>query len=176
MLRKIYRLTGNSLAGTKTQIATIASSPPAPGKVLLIKYNISTGLVSAYYDGALVTSATDTTYIAETFKGGFAVAGFNSQVGVGSATAYNVIHYAVTSINGGSPFTASQTSSSAETTGFTGGGVMSSITATWGAYSLPITNIGGTLDDPTFDKGVRVDGQVYPKNGETLNFTFIKRF
>lgn len=80
----------------------------------------------------------------------------------------------VDTINGGSPFTASQVSSSAETSGFTGGGAMSSITAEWGAYSIPITNIGGTLDDPTFNKAVRVDGQVYPADGETLSLTFTK--
>lgn len=101
-------------------------------------------------------------------KYGAAVSRFGS---VRQVDIYYTPDQAVTSINGGSPFTASQTASSAVTTGFTG--VPTSITATWAGGSIPISGIGGSTNAPTFTKAVRVDGSQYPKNGELLTLTFI---
>jgi hypothetical protein len=75
----------------------------------------------------------------------------------------------VTSINSGNPFAASQTASSAVTTGFSG----LPTTITSNATGLTFSNIGGTTNAPTFTKSVRTDGAVYPKDGVTATVTFV---
>lgn len=96
-------------------------------------------------------------------------AGMSSRGGqlVGLESEYDAAQ-SVVSINGGSPFTASQTSSSAETLGFTG--LPASITSN--VTGLTFGGIGGTANAPTFTKSVRTDGAVYPKDGVTATVTF----
>lgn len=84
-----------------------------------------------------------------------------------------VIQYAgvqtVTSINGGSPITASQSTVSAVTTGF--GGLPTSITTN--AAGVTCSDITGTTNAPSWTQTVRTDGAVFPKSGTTVNFTFV---
>lgn len=81
---------------------------------------------------------------------------------------YYTPNQTVTSINGGSPFTASQTTSSAVTTGFTG--LPSTITSN--LSGLTFSGIGGSTNAPTFSKSVPIDGAVYPQRGLTATVTF----
>lgn len=78
--------------------------------------------------------------------------------------------YLVTSINGGSPIPASQTSLAAVLAGFTV--PVTTITATYTGGSLAISGIGGATNAPTFTKPVRVDGVAFPKAGTTVTFAF----
>ncbi len=147
------------------------STSVANTDVYILTYNRITGLLSGFKNGTSIITTTDTTYLSDDLYGGFAAQGYNNFIGVTAATIYNLVVREVTSINSGNPFTASQTSSSAITTGFTG--LPTSITATWAGGSIPITNIGGSTNAPTFTKAVRVDGSQYPKDGEILTLTFI---
>lgn len=76
----------------------------------------------------------------------------------------------ITSINGGSAITAGKTSIASVSTGFTG----LPVTITTNASGVTCSNIGGTTNAATFDISDRVDGGLYPKSGNSVNFTFTK--
>lgn len=74
----------------------------------------------------------------------------------------------VTSINGGSPITSSQSSVAAVTTGFTG----LPTTITTNATGVTCGTISGTTNAPTWVQTVRTDGAVFPKSGTVVTYTF----
>ncbi len=76
--------------------------------------------------------------------------------------------YSVTSINGGSPITSSQSAVAADTTGFTG----LPTTITTNATGVTCGTISGTTNAPTWVQTVRTDGAVFPKSGTVVTYTF----
>jgi len=82
---------------------------------------------------------------------------------------YYTPNQTVTSINGGNPITANQTTVSSVTTGFTG--LPTSITCD--LAGITCSSIGGTTNAPTFVKSQRVNGQPWPLNGATATFTYV---
>jgi len=126
----------------------------------------TTGAFIFYKNNVQFTTFTDTTYSTGLRAGMFSRAGGGY---IKSVTVSDYVAQAITSINGGSPFTASQTTSSAVTTGFTG--LPASITPN--VTGLTFSGIGGTTNAPTFTKSVRTDGAVYPKDGVTATVAFV---
>lgn len=76
----------------------------------------------------------------------------------------------VTSINGGSPITSSQSAVAAITTGFSG----LPTTITTNATGVTCGTISGTTNAPTWMQTVRTDGAVFPKSGTVVTYTFTK--
>lgn len=92
---KLHRVTGG-INGTKVQLSTVVNSQAA-NNVYTLKYNISTGLLSAEVNSVQVTSATDSTYISDDLYGGFGNTGFlTSQTGIAEANVYNVQSFDLT--------------------------------------------------------------------------------
>jgi len=75
----------------------------------------------------------------------------------------------VTSINGGSPITSSQSAVAAITTGFTG----LPATITTNATGVTCGTITGSTNAPTWVQTVRTDGAVFPKDGTVVSYTFV---
>ena len=151
------KLTGSVLAGGTFATVPIANAwieLSHTGTTLTVKQN-----------GATLGSVTGITRPTN------ARAGMSSRGGqlVGLESEYDAAQ-SVVSINGGSPFTASQSSGTASLTGFTG--VVTSITSN--LTGLSFSGIGGTATDPTYTKSVPIDGAVYPKRGSTATLTFSK--
>jgi len=169
---KIYRISGVSINDTKTQLASVSSSPPEVGKTLLLSYNVVTGQLKGYYEGVLAVSATDALYSGETFRGGFVADGYNNFVGISSATAYNVALTTITSINGSNPITAGQTGIAVIADGFTA--KPTAVTATYesGAKSILATIGAGTATNFVINIQDRVDGEDWPLNNSVVTFTF----
>lgn len=141
----------------------------ADNDLLKIERNTVTGELKTYYNGVNLDPS------GVGYAGGTAVdarygAALSRYGRLKALTVEWTPNQTVTSINGGSPITASQTSVSSVTTGFTG--LPASITATYTGGSLAITGITGTTNAPTFTKPVRVDGQTFPKNGTSVTFTY----
>jgi hypothetical protein len=138
-----------------------------------LTYKPSTGRLQAFADGVLILTVTDTTYTGPDIYGVLYSSGYNSWNETSSFTAYNVNVYTVTSVNGGLPVYPGQTGIQAVTTGYTQ--LPSSILCTYsnGTKSIPVTDIAGTINNPTFSLGNRVDGSDCPLVGTILTFTFI---
>jgi len=74
----------------------------------------------------------------------------------------------VTSINGGSPITSSQSAVAAITTGFTG----LPTTITTDATGVTCGTITGTTNAPAWVQPIRTDGAIFPKSGTVVTYTF----
>jgi len=149
------KLNGSVLAG-----GTFATSPVAnawvelshTGTTLTVKQNGSTlGSVTG------ITRPTN------------ARAGMSSRGGVlvGLESEY-APSQTVTSINGGSPITSSQSAVAAITTGFTG----LPATITTNATGVTCGTITGSTNAPAWVQTVRTDGAVFPKSGTVVTYTF----
>jgi len=150
-----YALSGGVLATYSITLAT--------NDIIRCDLTQSTGTYVIKQNGT-----TRGTFVNTTYTSGL-VSGLLSRAGqVRSFTLEYTPAYTVDSINGGNPFTASQTTSSAGTTGFTG----LPATITSDVTGLTFSGIGGTTNSPTFTKSVRTDGAVYPKDGVTATVTF----
>lgn len=159
---RVFALATYALSGTALATYGITLST---NDVIRCDITQSTGTYVVKQNGT-----TRGTFINTTYTSGL-VSGILSRAGnIKDFTLEYTPAYSVTSINGGSPFTASQTASSAVTTGFTG--LPTSITSN--VTGLTFSNIGGTTNAPTFNKSVRTDGAVYPKDGVTATVTFTK--
>lgn len=136
-----------------------------------LTYKPSTGELKAYADNVLIMTRIDTTYTGPNIYGLLYSSGYNSWNETVSYTAYNVNVYTVESINNGSPVYSGQNNIQMVTTGFTG--LPTSITCTYsnGTKSIPVTNIAGATNNPTFTLGDRVDGADCPLDGTVLTFT-----
>ena len=152
-----YALSASALATYGITLAT--------NDVIRCDVTQSTGTYVVKQNGTTCGTFINTTYTSGLYGGILSRTG-----GIKDFTLEYTPPYAVTSINGGSPFTASQTSGTASLTGFTGvvTGIACDLTG------LSFSGIGGTATDPTFTKSVPVDGAVYPKRGSTATLTFSK--
>ena len=158
---KVFKVVASQSSGSA--LATY-SSPMTTGQKIKLVRTVSTDLYEIYINGSLIGSYTPSPNIYNPIYGACV-----SQYGsIRQVDLYYSPAQTVTSINGGNPFTASQTTSSAVTTGFTG--LPSSITSN--VTGLTFSGIGGTTNSPTFTKSVRTDGAVYPKDGVTATVTF----
>ena len=150
---------------TGTSIATTAVSNTA-NATFALEYNDSTGAIDVKKNGASVLTGnyTDTPTL---------FAGIRSFVS-GSAQSFSTVTVdytpaqTVTSINGGSPITSSQSAVAAVTTGFTG----LPTTITTNATGVTCGTIGGTTNAPTWVQPIRTDGAVFPKSGTVVTYTF----
>ena len=175
---RVYKTTAGGGANTLTQIGSTISLTAADSDDWLFGYNIVTGAIRVLQNGVSRFTATDTTHIftsgsIDPAKVAALRLGICSRAGLGrlrSATFHGINVYTVTSINGGSPITASQTSLAAILTGFSV--PVTTITATYTGGSLAISGIGGATNAPTFTKPARVDGVAFPKSGTTVTFAF----
>lgn len=148
-----------------TTIATLSTTNTA-NATFSMDFNDSTGAITVKKDGATVLTGTYTD--TPTLKLG--LQSFRS----GNAQSYNsvTIDYTpaqtITSINGGSPITSSQSAVAAITTGFTG----LPTTITTNATGVTCGTISGTTNAPTWVQTVRTDGAVFPKSGTVVTYTF----
>lgn len=125
----------------------------------------ATGGFIFYKNNVQFTTFTDTTY-----STGLR-AGLMSRAGGGYIKSVSVSDYvvqAITSINGGSPITSSQSAVAAITTGFTG----LPTTITTNATGVTCGTISGTTNAPTWVQTVRTDGAVFSKSGTVVTYTF----
>ena len=163
---RVYKTTAGGGANTLTQIGSTATITAVDSDDFLFGYNTSTGAIRVLQNGVSRFTATDTTHIAAALKLGVCS---RSAVGrVRSVTAHGITVYSVTSINGGSPITSSQSAVAAITTGFTG----LPTTITTNATGVTCGTISGTTNAPTWVQPVRTDGAVFPKSGTVVTYTF----
>ena len=87
---KLYAITAGSINGSLTQLASAGTSPSASDDTLSIKYNPSTGSLRSYYNGALISTVTNTAYDADPLRAGFAVDGYSGFIRIRAFTAFNI--------------------------------------------------------------------------------------
>lgn len=148
-----------------SQVGSTYTGTFALNDVVLGTLNTATGGFVFSKNGTQFRTFTDTTYSTGLRAG---IHSRSITAPIKSVTVSDYLLQSVTSINSGSPFTASQTSSSAVTIGFSG----LPATITSNVTGLTFSGIGGTTNAPTFTKSVRADGAVYPKDGVTATVTF----
>jgi hypothetical protein len=149
-----------------TQIGSTYTGTFAINDVVLGTLNPSTGAFTFSKNGTQFATFNNTTY-----STGLR-AGIHSRSLSGYVKSVSVSDYvvqSVTSINGGNPITANQTTVSSVTTGFTG--LPTSITCD--LAGITCSSIGGTTNAPTLVKSQRVNGSPWPLNGATATFTYV---
>lgn len=157
---RIFAVTNGKLSGGV--LATFAVSPIANA---VIEFSHTGTTLTVKQNGSAVGTLTAITRPTNPMAGATSRGGKLAAMQSEYDAAQSVV-----SINGGSPFTASQISGTASLTGFTG--VVTSIASD--LTGLNFSGIGGTATDPTYTKSVPVDGNVYPKRGSTATLTFAK--
>ena len=156
---RLFKVVASQLG---TQVGSSVTQTHADNQLRELRWTTG-GVMSMWVNGVQIgVNITDTTYT-PTYAAAISRAGRLRNM----ASIYTPAQ-TVTSINSGNPFSASQSTSSAVTTGFTG--LPASITSD--VTGLTFSNIGGTTNAPTFNKSVRTDGAVYPKDGVTATVTF----
>jgi len=169
---QISILTAAGIAGASTQVALQSAgiTPSADLDVIRLTYNPTTGVLNGYINGVLKVTGTNNVHAADNLLPGLAIDGYWNQISIGTFTAYDVAPPAtISSINDGSPITASQTTVSSVTTGFTG--LPTAITSN--LAGITCSAIGGTTNAPTFVKSQRVHGSPWPLNNTSATFTYV---
>ncbi len=159
---RLFKVVAGVLGG---QVGSTYTGTFALNDVVLGTLNTATGGFIFSKNGTQFTTFTDTTY-----STGLR-AGIHSRSTTGPIKSVTVSDYllqSVTSINGGSPITSSQSAVAADTTGFTG----LPTTITTNATGVTCGTISGTTNAPTWVQTVRTDGAVFPKSGTVVTYTF----
>ena len=159
---RLFKVSGGVLS---TQVGSTYTGTFALNDVVLGTLDTGTGGFVFSKNGTQFTTFTDTTY-----STGLR-AGIHSRSSTGPIKSVTVSDYllqSVTSINGGSPITSSQSAVAADTTGFTG----LPTTITTNATGVTCGTISGTTNAPTWVQTVRTDGAVFPKSGTVVTYTF----
>lgn len=163
---RVYKTTAGAGVTTLTQIGSTIPLTAVDGDDFLFAYNPSNGAMRCLQNGVSRFTATDSTHAAVDFR-----LGVLSRAALGrirSFTASGISVFTVTSINGGSPITSSQSAVAAITTGFTG----LPTTITTNATGVTCGTITGTTNAPAWVQPIRTDGAIFPKSGTVVTYTF----
>ena len=158
---RLWRI-GSDINAAPTSLGSV-SRERFVGDDYKLTYNISTGELIAYCNNVSVLTRTDTTYLSETFFGGFASRGFR-RAGVSSATIYNVAAAASVTIATALTPNASRTDTC---TGFANGAA----TLSFSGVSVPVTISSGSF---TWTVPMLSDGVTWPRlpaTGQTITLT-----
>ena len=150
-----YALSASALATYGITLAT--------NDVIRCDVTQSTGTYVVKQNGTTRGTFINTTYTSGLYGGILSRTG-----GIKDFTLEYTPAYTVTSINGGSPITSSQSAVAAITTGFTG----LPATITTNATGVTCGTISGTTNAPTWVQPIRTDGAVFPKSGTVVTYTF----
>lgn len=148
-----------------SQVGSTYSGTFALNDVVLGTLDTGTGGFVFSKNGTQFTTFTDTTYSTGLRAG---IHSRSTTAPIKSVTVSDYLLQSVTSINGGSPITSSQSAVAADTTGFTG----LPTTITTNATGVTCGTISGTTNAPTWVQPVRTDGAVFPKSGTVVTYTF----
>jgi len=148
------------------QVGSTYSGTFAINDVVKGTLDTATGGFVFYKNNTQFATFTDTTYSAG-LRAGLLIRSVTGYIKAISVSDY--VLQAVTSINGGSPITASQTTVASVTTGFTG--LPTAITSN--LAGITCSAIGGTTNAPTFVKSQRVHGSPWPLNNTSATFTYV---
>jgi hypothetical protein len=171
---RFARIDSGGLNGTAVNVGgPSALTASTIGDVITMRYNTTTGELSAVKNGQAVANftRTDTTHRLKSFKPGFAVNGYPGFTHIGSASVFDVPDPAViTAINNGQPIVVGQSSIIADHIGFSGS--VASVVSNLAVVQTQIAN--GTDTRTTFGISDWVDGAEYPELDTPVRFTFIR--
>lgn len=156
---RLFKVVASQLG---SQVGSSVTQTHADNQVRELRWTTG-GVMSMWVDGAQIgVNITDTTYT-PTYAAAISRAGRLRNM----ASIYTPAQ-TVTSINGGSPITSSQSAVAADTTGFTG----IPTTITTNATGVTCGTISGTTNAPAWVQPIRTDGAVFPKSGTVVTYTF----
>jgi len=155
-----YLVVNSQLSGSP--LVTALNIPAVTNQLVKLERNTSTNLYTMYVNGSSVGTFTSATYN-PLFAGAVSRSGYAREL-----TSEYTPAQTVTSINGSSPITSSQSAVAAVTTGFTG----LPATITTNATGVTCGTITGTTNAPAWVQPIRTDGAIFPKSGTVVTYTF----